>query len=375
MNDLLFRTYYNNSVFDYLVALGIIVIGLVLVRSFKHVFLKRVKNWVRNTKTHLDDFLVEGVERFLLPALYYAVIYLGLHYLNLSERMQNVLDIATTMVITFLFVRLISSTILLLLKTYVRKQERGEEKVKQLGGLMLIINAVIWMVGLLFLFDNMGYNVTTIITGLGIGGIAIALAAQNILGDVFNYFVIFFDRPFETGDYIVIDDKSGTVDYIGIKTTRIKSLSGEQLVVANSDLTSSRIHNYKQLMRRRVTFKLGVIYQTSLENLKLIPRLLEGIVKEQHPVQFDRAHFMAYSESSLDYEVVYYVLDKEYNTYMDIHQNINFRIFEEFEKRGIGFAYPTRTLFMVNEGAEANQKEEVGQPPKTFKGSFGENGS
>ncbi|AKQ44618.1 mechanosensitive ion channel protein MscS [Rufibacter radiotolerans] len=355
MNDLLFKTYYHNSVFDYLVAIGIIVIGLLLIRSFKHIFLKKVKNWVEGTKTHFDDFLVEGIDRFLIPALYFAVVYMGISYLNLSGKAQNVLSIATTMVITFLFVRLISSTILLLLKTYVRKQERGEEKVKQLGGLMLIINAVIWVIGLLFLFDNMGYNVTTIITGLGIGGIAIALAAQNILGDVFNYFVIFFDRPFETGDFIVIGDKSGTVDYIGLKTTRIKSLSGEQLVVANSDLTGSRIHNFKQLMRRRVTFKLGIIYQTSLENIKLIPRLLEGIVKEQHPVQFDRAHFAAYGDSSLDYEVVYYVLDKEYNTYMDIHQNINFRIFEEFEKHGIEFAYPTRTLLMVHDAVEGKE--------------------
>ncbi|MBA9076760.1 MULTISPECIES: mechanosensitive ion channel family protein [Rufibacter] len=352
-STLLDRVYYHNTVLDYLIAIGIIVVGLLLAKSFKHLFLQRVKNWAHHTKTNLDDFIVDSIDRFLVPALYFAIIYAGIHFLTLSEKVQNVLRVASTIVITFLFVRLISSTILLLLRSYVRRQERGEEKVKQLGGLMLIINAVIWVIGLLFLFDNMGYNVTTIVTGLGIGGIAIALAAQNILGDVFNYFVIFFDRPFETGDFIVIDEKAGTVDYIGIKTTRVKSLSGEQLVFSNSDLTNSRIHNYKQMMRRRVVFKLGVIYQTSLENVKLIPSLLEEIVKEQRPVQFDRAHFMSYGDSSLDYEVVYYVLDSDYNKYMDIHQSINFKIFEEFQKRGIEFAYPTRTLFMVQENAEA----------------------
>ncbi|WP_205501807.1 mechanosensitive ion channel family protein [Rufibacter psychrotolerans] len=356
MNDFLQQTYYHNTVSDYLISLGIIIIGVLLLKSFKHIFLARIRKWALGTKTHLDDFILQSIDRFVVPAVYFGIIHAGLNYLTLSEKAQNVLRVATTMVITFLFVRLVSSTILLLLRSYVRKQERGEEKVKQLGGLMLIINSVIWIVGLLFLFDNMGYNVTTIVTGLGIGGIAIALAAQNILGDVFNYFVIFFDRPFETGDFIVIDDKSGTVDYIGIKTTRIKSLSGEQLVVANSDLTNSRIHNYKQMMRRRVVFKIGVVYQTSLENVKLIPRLLEGIIKEQHPVEFDRAHFFSYGDSSLDYEVVYYVLSDDYNKYMDIQQAINFRLFEEFQRRGIEFAYPTRTLFMINEGVEAGEE-------------------
>lgn len=355
MDIILDRVYYHNTVLDYLIALGIIIIGLILARAFKKVFLNRIERWAKTTRSNLDDFIVENVDRFILPAIYLFIIHAGINYLTLSEKVQDVLRVATTVVITFLFVRLISSTILMLLRSYVRKQEHGEEKVKQLGGLMLIINVIIWMLGLLFLFDNMGYNVTTIITGLGIGGIAIALAAQNILGDVFNYFVIFFDRPFETGDFIIVDDKMGTVDYIGIKTTRIKSLSGELLVFANSDLTNSRIHNYKQMMRRRVVFSFGVIYQTSLEQMKLIPKLVEGIIKEQHPVMFDRAHFQKYGDSSLDYEVVYYVLDSDYNKYMDIQQAINFRIFEEFEKRGIEFAYPTRTLYMVSDNKVDNK--------------------
>src|SRR5690606_34760610 len=126
------------------------------------------------------------------------------------------------------------------LQSYVRRQDKGEEKVKQLTGILLIINIVIWAIGVVFMLDNLGYDVTTIIAGLGIGGIAIALAAQNILGDLFNYFVIFFDRPFEVGDFIIVDNKLGTVEYIGLKTTRLKSLSGEQLIFANSDLTNSR---------------------------------------------------------------------------------------------------------------------------------------
>jgi small-conductance mechanosensitive channel len=255
--------------------------------------------------------------------------------------------------ITILIIRFISALIRVLLQTYVRKQTDAQEKVKQIGGLMLIINMVIWVVGIVFLFDNMGYDVTAVVAGLGIGGIAVALAAQNILGDLFNYFVIFLDRPFEVGDFIIVDDKLGVVENIGIKTTRIKSLSGEQLVFSNSDLTNSRIHNYKRMQRRRVVFKIGVIYQTSYEQIKAIPALLKSIVLEQQLVEFDRAHFASYGDFSLNFEVVYYVLSSDYNIHMEIQQAIYLRIFEEFQKMGVEFAYPTQTLFVANENTEA----------------------
>lgn len=339
------RIYYHNTVLDYTIALSIIVIGLLLVRIFRRTILKRLRAWTLKTHNHVDDFVFASLDRFGIPWLYFTIIYIGLQYLTLHRKTENIIKIAFTVAFTFLIVRLVATIIMAILESYVRKQDRGTEKVKQLGGLMLIVNAVIWIIGLLFLFDNMGYDVTTVVTGLGIGGIAVALAAQNILGDLFNYFVIFFDRPFETGDFIVVDEKSGTVDYIGIKTTRVQSLTGEQLVFANSDLTGSRIHNYKRMSTRRVSFKLGVIYQTSIEDLKAIPGLIKSIIEEQHPVNFDRAHFASYGESSLDFEVVYNVLDTDYNKYMDIHQAINLRIFEEFQQRHIEFAYPTRTVF------------------------------
>ena len=225
---------------------------------------------------------------------------------------------------------------------------------------MLIINIIIWGIGLLFMLDNLGFDVTAMVTGLGIGGIAVALAAQNILGDLFNYFVIFFDRPFEIGDFIIVDDKMGVVEYIGIKTTRIKSLSGEQLVLSNSDLTTSRIHNYKRMQRRRIVFRFGVIYQTSFEDVKKIPDLVKSIVEEQEPVQFDRSHFAAYGDSSLDFETVYYVLDSDYAKYMNIQQAINLRLFEEFQRMGVDFAYPTRTLYISNQTEEEEEEKQRG---------------
>lgn len=352
MNEFLERTYFNNTVQDYVIVFGAILLGMILIKVFKRTLLKKLKQWTEKTSTDIDDYIVDTIATFGLPALYATVIYVAVNYLDLSERAENIVTIAMTVVITYLIIRFVSSTILRLLRVYIRRQENGEEKVKQIGGLMIIINVIIWLIGLLFFFDNMGYDVTAVVAGLGVGGIAIALAAQNILGDLFNYFVIFFDRPFEVGDFLIVDDKLGTVEYIGVKTTRVKSLSGEQLVFANSDLTNSRIHNYKRMERRRVVFKVGVVYQTPYSQLKQIPELLKSIILEQPDVEFDRAHFQKYGDSSLDFEIVYYVLSSDYNKYMDTQQTINFRIFEEFEKMGVSIAYPTRTLYLHNEDKE-----------------------
>ncbi|MBW3545486.1 MAG: mechanosensitive ion channel family protein, partial [Bacteroidetes bacterium] len=252
---------------------------------------------------------------------------------------------------TILIIRFLAHTLVLVLSAYLRRRHQGEDSVSQMGGLKLIINLLVWLLGLAFLFDNLGYDLTAVIAGLGIGGIAIALAAQNILGDLFNYFVIFFDRPFEVGDFVVVDDKNGVIEHIGVKTTRIKTLSGEQLVFANSDLTSSRIHNYKRMQQRRVVFTIGVTYDTALEKLTQLSGLLKEIVEEQEPVRFDRAHFKGYGDSSLDYEIVYYVLSSDYNKYMDIQHAINLRIYEKFQEMEVEFAFPTRTLYLAGQAA------------------------
>jgi small-conductance mechanosensitive channel len=361
MNDILSKVYYKNTVQDYLIAAGIIVGGILILSIFKRVILSRLKKWSERTETKLDNFLVNAIEKFALPALNFVILYIGVNYLELSEKAHQVVRIAVAVIVTYFVLRLISTTALHGMQSYVRKQEQGEEKVKQLGGIMLILNFIIWAVGAIFLFDNLGYNVGTIIAGLGIGGIAIALAAQNILGDLFNYFVIFFDRPFEIGDFIVIDDKSGTVEYIGIKTTRVKALSGEQLILSNSDLTKSRVHNFKRMDRRRIQFDIGVTYQTPLDQLKEIPGIIKNIVTSLDGVTLDRSHFMAYGESSIVFQTVYFVENSDFNVYMDIRQNINLKLYEEFEKRGIQFAYPTRSIFLTHIEKENGKSEVLSQ--------------
>lgn len=346
MQEVLQREYLNNTILDYIIAASIIFFGLLIVRLFKRTIILALKRWSEGTSTRNDNFFVNGLDRFGIPALYYFIVYAGLNSLTLSVKTRTFIQDVTTVVITFFILRLLSSVILLLLQNHIRSQEKGEEKIRQLGGLMIIINIAIWIVGIVFLLDNMGKDVTAIITGLGIGGIAVALAAQNILGDLFNYFVIFFDRPFEVGDFIIVDDKMGSVEYIGIKTTRIRSLSGEQLILGNSNLTSSRIHNFKRMERRRILFYIDVEYNTALEKLKIIPGLLKEIVLQQNQITFDRAHFAGFKDWSLRFEVVYFVLSGDYNLFMDIQQEINFKIFEIFNQHDISFAFPTQTMFL-----------------------------
>ena len=203
------------------------------------------------------------------------------------------------------------------------------------------------------ILDNLGFNITALVASLGIGGIAVALAVQNILGDIFASLSIALDKPFVIGDFIIVEDVLGTVEYIGLKTTRLRSLSGEQIVFSNVDLLKSRIRNYKRMFERRVVFTIGVVYQTAHATLERIPALVRSIVEQQPKTRFDRAHFKEYGDSALVFEVVYFVLDSDYNIYMDIQQAINLAIFRRFQVKGIEFAYPTRTLHVYPSPVDA----------------------
>ena len=212
----------------------------------------------------------------------------------------------------------------------------------------------------LLALENLGVDITALVTGLGIGGIAVALALQNILGDIFAYLTIIFDEPFATGDYLVVGDKMGTVERIGVRTTRLRSLSGEEIIFPNNDLLSSRINNYKRMQERRILFTIGVLYETPIEKVAKIPSIIREIVEAQENVRFDRSHFKGFGESDLTFETVYHVLSRDYGMYMDLQQAINLEIYKRFAEEGIGFPYPTRTLYLNTATAEDN---DVKEPP------------
>jgi small-conductance mechanosensitive channel len=209
-----------------------------------------------------------------------------------------------------------------------------------------ISKIALWAVAFLVLLQNLGYDITALIAGLGIGGIAIAFALQNILSDIFSSFTIYFDKPFEVGDFIIIGKDMGTVKTIGIKSTRIQTLQGQELIVSNRELTGTRINNYKKMEKRRVVFSFGVVYGTSTEKLKKMPETIKNIIDNTELAELDRVHFIEFGEFSLKFEVVYFLSSSDYNKYMDTQQNINLKIKEQFEKEGIEFAFPTQTVFL-----------------------------
>lgn len=212
--------------------------------------------------------------------------------------------------------------------------------------LIFLVRTAIWSLVLLLSLDNLGVNVTALIAGLGIGGIAVGLAVQNILSDLLAFISITLDKPFVPGDFIVVDDFMGTVEHIGVKTTRVRSLSGEQLVFGNNDLLKSRIRNYERMTERRSVFTLDVAFETPPEKLAAIPGLVREVIEKTAGVRFDRAHFKEIGSSALVYEVVYWVLNPDYNTYMDVQQAINLDIFRRFQEEGVSFAYPTQRVLL-----------------------------
>jgi len=278
--------------------------------------------------------------------LFLLAIYAASLILTLDESTDKWMSHLLTLAV-FLQLGLTASTVYaLVLPRMLKSSSEDPTKQTAFGLLNFVGRLIIWVLIGLLILDNAGFDVTTLIAGLGVGGIAVALAVQNLLGDLLGSLSIILDKPFEVGDFIVVGSESGTVEKIGIKTTRVRSISGEQLVFANSDLLGSRVRNFKRLYERRISFSLGVTYQTPHEKLKAIPGMIKEIIEAKDGVRFDRAHFKAYGDFSLNFETVYFVLDPEYLAYMDVQQEINLDIHKRFETEGIEFAYPTQTLFL-----------------------------
>jgi len=347
VGDLLKYTLWSNTLLRYLTALLIFIGGVFIIKIFRHVILKRLERWAKKTATTLDDLFIELIQRIGLPLAYFGIFYLSSGILTLNKALRKVIDVLGIALITLFIARLLVALIEYILRIYWSKRGENVTLKRSLSGILRVIKILIWGMAIVFLLDNLGFKISTVIAGLGIGGVAVGLAAQAILKDLFSYFSIIFDRPFEIGDFIIIGDYLGTVEYIGAKTTRIRSLSGEQLIFSNTDLTDSRVRNYKRMNKRRVLFRLGVTYDTNLLQLKEIPEIIKTIVTHIDDTVFDRAHFVSYGDFSLIFEIVYYVVGSDYNKYMDIQQEINLDIKKEFQEHGIEFAFPTQTIYMA----------------------------
>lgn len=356
MNDFFQQIWWGNPVRMYAIVSGeIIAVWLVfkLFRKFIFSALKRISN---RTASEVDDAIIAAAEKFIIPYLYLTINYGIIEQLNFSPHAEHVLKVVIAVITAYYFVRFINHVVHLSVLLYMQKKQEPTERIMQLTGILIVIKVLVWIGGILMLIENLGYNITTIITGLGIGGIAIALAAQNILSDLFSYFVIFFDKPFEIGDLISVNNITGTVERIGIKTSHIRSISGEQLIIPNAELVKSTIKNIKRLERRGVNFKLNVRYDTPKEKLEHLPQLIKEIINKQQHGNFDRCHLVAFGDFSLAYEVLYFIDNSDYKIYLDIQQNIYLEIMNAFAVQGIDFAFPGQT-FILQHPVNADKKE------------------
>jgi small-conductance mechanosensitive channel len=224
------------------------------------------------------------------------------------------------------------------------------------------LNVLIWAIVLLLLLENLGVDISALVAGLGISGIAVALALQSILGDLFASLTILLDKPFVVDDYLAVDDLSGTVESIGLNTTRLTSLTGEQLVFSNKDLLQSRIRNYGRMEERRVLFRIGVVYGTSPGTLQKIPDMIQTVIEDQDQTRFDRSHFKEFGDSALTFETVYHMTVPDYQAYMDVQQRVNLAVLRSFESEGIEFAFPTQHVYLETVGGADRSGDSTSGP-------------
>ena len=339
------NVFFGNDHQSWLTALGVTIAILVGLRLVEQVLIVRIQRLTKKTDTFIDDVVIGALRKTKLVYLFIVSVYLGSLALTLPETIRTI-DWRILMVATWLQVGIwVSTGIQIWLEHYRASEEDGANRTT-MNALSFLVRVVLWATVLLLILDNLGVDITALVTGLGIGGIAIALAVQNVLSDLFASLSIVLDKPFVNGDFIVVGDMAGSVEHVGIKTTRIRSISGEQLVFSNNDLLTSRIRNFGRMNQRRVVFSLGVTYQTPADKLERIPGLIREVVEGQQHVRFDRSHFASYGDSALNFETVYYVESSDYAQHMDILQSVNLAIFRRFESEGIEFAYPTQTLFV-----------------------------
>ncbi len=333
--------------------MGVFVFSLIGLKIFKAIILKKLKDLTNQTKTDIDNLLFRAID--CVGWMFYVVfsLFLAVRFVVLPPWLERAIDYALIIVAVYYIVKSLQVFIDFGVQRTAEKMQDKEESASfdpsVIKLLSKIAKIVLWIVALAVVLQNLGFNVSTLVAGMGLGGLAVAFAIQNILGDIFASFSIYFDKPFQIGDFIIVGDDMGTVVKIGIKSTRMTSLTGEELVISNKELTESRIHNYKKMKERRIVFGFGVLYETPNEKLRKIPEIVGNIMSKMDLARLDRVNFKDFGDSSLNYEVVYYLNSADYNDYMNIQEEMNLKIKEAFEKEGIGMAYPTQTVYLKKE--------------------------
>jgi len=340
-------SFLSNTILQYLIAVGVFLLSLIILKIFKFSVLRKIKKIAKQTSTGLDDLLIESIDAIGWPLYIFLSLYIAIQFVVFPNIIGKIILYIILIALTYYIVKAIQQLIDFGFGKVISRKEKEEGFDPAIINLSKrLLKGVLWIFAIIIIIQNLGYNVSTLVAGLGIGGLAIAFALQNILADIFSSFSIYFDKPFQAGDFIVIGNDNGIVKKIGIKSTRITTLQGEELVISNKELTSTRIHNFKKMEKRRIVFNLGITYETPIEKVKKIPELIKDIFDNINKADIDRVHFKSFGDHSLNFEVVYFLNSSDYNEYMDIQENINLSIKEVFEREKIDFAYPTQTVLI-----------------------------
>ncbi len=319
------------------------------------VLLGRAKALAAKTSATFDDAFVEVIER--IRGWFYSLMafYFALQYFELPAWVEKPLDTVFWIALVWQVIEMIVCFVEYGVRTFIEKDLDGDGEIDRdtanaSNMIKLMTRIILWAIGSLLVLSNLGIEVTSLIAGLGIGGIAVAFALQGILSDLFASFSIYLDRPFKVGDYIVIGSDSGTVENIGIKSTRLRTLQGEELVVSNAELTTARVNNFKKMDERRIVSQFGITYETPHEKVKMVNGIVERIFEETNAVKLDRVFFTTFADSALVFEIVYFVESAIYSDYLEVQQKFNFELMEKFAELGIEFAYPTQMIYTKSVG-------------------------
>ena len=346
-----FVPFFGEIDFSKSVLAAIVFVGLTFLFWFlRRVVLHNAKKLTNKTSGNFDDVVVEMIQSIRAWVYPLVALYASLQFFTLSTGVEKLMDVAFYFVVVWQAIEVATGFLSYFTTKFIEKDEDGDGKLDSNSATIsdlvtLIARIAFWLLGGLFILSNLGINVTSLVAGLGIGGIAIAFALQGVLSDLFASFSIYFDKPFRIGDFIVIGTDSGTVEKIGIKTTRIRTLQGEELVVSNAELTSVRVQNFKKMQERRVVAKFGITYETPQDLVHQVPDIVNHIFEALERGRLNRVHFTSFGDSALIFEVVYFIESADYTEYLNIQQAFNFELMSRFADLGIGFAYPTQTIY------------------------------
>lgn len=345
INNILTYNIFGNSGLRYLIALAVLLLSYFALRIIRKIIIVRLQTLARLSTTKLDDLVVDAIAEIKLFSYLFVSIYFSSLFLNLSPSFEKGAKFILLFVLVYEGINISQRVVSYFIFKASLKNAKSDDSSQAKASartLNVFVGIIFWTLGALMLLSNMGVNITSLIAGLGIGGIAVALAMQNILSDIFSSFSILIDKPFQIGDFIVTGDHSGVVEKIGIKTTRLKTPGGQMLIISNQELTTARLENYYDIKKRRALFNLGVVYESSRKKLESIPFIIADIVKNIPKAELDRCHFKSYGDYSLNFEVSIYIKESAYKAYMDVLQEINLEIFSRFKEAEIEFAYPTQ---------------------------------